>query len=123
MKNLVLAIVAILLFIILEPISFIYVNFFKQKFNWQRLFGYWRGFAIAVDRFGNYQFRSLFNRFLIEKDAYQFGDFRETISSVLGKNERDNTLTKTGIFLTRILNKLDKNHCQNSIMIFVENQL
>lgn len=39
----------------------------------------------------------------------------ETISGVLGKNERDNTLSKTGKILVWILNKLDKNHCFKSI--------
>ncbi len=122
MKNLILAFVAILLFIILEPISFLYVNFFKEPFSWSRLSGYWRGFAIAVDRFGNYQYRSLFNRFLIFENAYQFGDFRETISSALGKNERDGTLTKTGRLLVKILNKIDPEHCRKSINNF-ENKL
>ena len=44
-----------------------------------------------------------------------FGDERETISSVLGKNERDGTLTNAGRMLCWILNVLDKNHCKNSI--------
>lgn len=116
MKNLILANVAILLFILIEPISFVYVNFIKERFNWKRLSGYWRSFAVAVDRFGNYQYRSLFNRFLIQENGYQFGDFRETISSALGKNERDATLTNTGEKLVKILNKIDPDHCQKSIM-------
>ncbi len=118
MINLILALVAILLFIVLEPVSFVYVNFFKERFHWRRLSGYWRSFAVAVDRFGNYQYRSLFNRFLILEGAYQFGDFRETISSALGKNERDGTLTKTGRLLVKILNKIDPDHCRKSINNF-----
>lgn len=116
MKNLILANIAILLFVLIEPISFVYVNFIKERFNWVRLSGYWRSFAVAVDRFGNYQYRSLFNRFLITENGYQFGDFRETISSALGRNERDQTLTKTGYRLVKILNKIDPDHCQKSIM-------
>ncbi|SHK70004.1 hypothetical protein [Epilithonimonas mollis] len=118
MKNLILALTAILLFLILEPVSFVYVNFFKDRFNWRRLSGYWRSFAVAVDRFGNYQYRSLFNRFLRNEQGYEFGDFRETISSALGKNERDGTLTKTGMLLVKILNKIDLDHCRKSINNF-----
>lgn len=118
MKNLILAIIAIILFIILEPISFVYVNFIKEGFNWKRLSGYWRGFAIAVDRFGNYQYRSLWNRFLRTESGYEFGDFRETISSALGKNQRDKTLSKTGIRLANTLDRLDSEHCKKSINNF-----
>lgn len=118
MKNLFLALIAIILFIFIEPISFFYVVFVKEKFSMKRLSGYWRGFAIAVDRFGNYQYKSILNRILKTESGYEFGDFRETISSVLGKNQRNNSLTKSGKFLVEILDKLDKNHCEKSIMEF-----
>ena len=49
------------------------------------------------------------------KDGYKFGNFNETISSALGKNQRDKTLTKCGKILVSILDFLDKNHCQKSI--------
>ena len=49
------------------------------------------------------------------KDGYKFGNFNETISSALGKNERDKTLSKTGKLLVKILDFLDKNHCKKSI--------
>ena len=49
------------------------------------------------------------------KDGYKFGNFNETISSALGKNERDKTLSKTGKLLVKILDFLDKNHCIKSI--------
>ena len=42
----------------------------------------------------------------------------QTISSALGKNERDKTLSKKGKLLVKILDFLDKNHCQNSIKEF-----
>lgn len=118
MVNLILIIIAKLLFTILSPISFIYTVFIKEPFNWQRLFGYWRSNAVSWDRYGNYQYRSLWNATLRTKEGYEFGDFRETISSVLGKNERDGTLSKAGKFLTKILNRLDKEHCKNSINNF-----
>lgn len=118
MKNLLLAVIAILLFILIEPISFIYVVFVKEKFSMKRLSGYWRGFAVAVDQFGNHQYKSILNRFLKIEDGYEFGDFRETISSALGKNQRDNSLTKSGRLLVKILDFLDENHCEKSIKEF-----
>jgi len=45
-------------------------------------------------------------------ESYKFGDVRETISSALGKNQRDKTLTLFGKLVCNILNFLDKNHCQ-----------
>jgi len=38
-----------------------------------------------------------------------------TISRALGINERDFTLTKSGDFLCRFLNMIEKDHCKNSI--------
>ena len=118
MLNFILAFLAIFIFTLVEPISFVYVIFIKEKPTWKRVSGYWRNFAIAVDRFGNYQFKSLLNRFLITENGYQFGDFRETISSALGKNQRDDSLSRLGKILTGILDSIDENHCHKSINNF-----
>lgn len=77
--------------------------------------GYFRSSAVNVDKFANREFRTLWNKTLRTESGYEFGDFRETISSALGKNERDGTLTKTGKRLVWLLNKIDKNHCEKSI--------
>ena len=78
--------------------------------------GYFKDTAINLDRFGNREFRFSLNKYLIiEGSINKFGDIRETISSVLGKNQRDNTLTKLGIVICCILDALDKEHCKKSI--------
>lgn len=77
--------------------------------------GYLRSDTIAIDQYGNYNFRSLFNRFLIHENGYHFGNFEETISSVLGKNEIDETLTNTGKLIVKILNTIEKDHCYLSV--------
>ncbi|MGV4404440.1 hypothetical protein ACQ1PF_05370, partial [Ornithobacterium rhinotracheale] len=77
--------------------------------------GYFRSTAVNIDRFGNREFRATWNKYLRKENGYAFGDERETISSALGKNERDNTLTKCGKILCKFLNKIDKNHCAKSI--------
>ena len=50
------------------------------------------------------------------KTGYKFGVEGETISSALGKNERDGTLTKRGKQLVKLLNWLDKDHCRKAIV-------
>lgn len=117
-KNLLLVVVALFLYVILQPISFVYVTSIKQKISLNRIQGYLLNTAVNMDRFGNYEFRSLLNKLLIQKDGYQFGNFDETISSVIGKNKVANTLSKLGIKLDMILEFLDKNHSVKSIKIF-----
>lgn len=77
--------------------------------------GYWLSSALSLDIYANREFRTLWNKYLRTKDGYKFGVNGETISSALGKNERDGTLTETGKKLVWILNKLDDNHCMKSI--------
>ena len=75
--------------------------------------------ALGLDQIGNAVCRDLFNRLLIEEDGYKFGKVQETISSVLGKNERDWTLSLGGLLLVIILDAIDKDHCRNSIQDFI----
>ena len=63
-------------------------------------------------------YRTIWNDKLKIDRGYEFGKENETISSALGKNERDKTLSKTGKLLVKILDFLDKNHCKNSIKEF-----
>ena len=78
--------------------------------------GYFKETAINLDRFGNREFRFSLNKYLIHKDSIdKFGDIRETISSVLGKNQEKKQLTKLGYIICCILDDLDKDHCKNSI--------
>jgi len=80
--------------------------------------GYFRSTAVNIDKFGNREFRTLWNKTLKTSEGYEFGNPEETISSALGKNERDGTLSRTGKCLAWLLNLLDKDHCQKSIFEF-----
>jgi hypothetical protein len=113
--GIVLYFIAIILFLPLTIINFIFVCF-KYGVKWSVINGFFRETAVDIDRFGNRNFRTLWNITLITNNGYKFGDIRETISSVLGKNQRDNTLTKIGKLLCLILDFLDKNHCEKSII-------
>ena len=75
--------------------------------------------ALGLDQIGNAVCRDMFNRLLIEEDGYKFGKVQETISSVLGKNERDWTLSLGGLLLVILLDVIDKDHCENSIQDFI----
>ncbi len=70
--------------------------------------------ALELDIYANYACRHTWN-FLFQLEGYKFGVKGETISSALGKNQRDNTLTMAGKAICFILDTLDKDHCKNSI--------
>ena len=113
--NFILIILAKLLYLAVGPFNFFYVILIKKKFTWKRLNGYFREQAIAIDRFGNSQYRSLLNAWFVKENGYQHGNINETISSVLGKNEHFGKLTKAGKVLVKVLNFIDKDHCFKSI--------
>lgn len=81
--------------------------------------------AMALDAFAGENYRTFWNDYLRKENGYNFGVRGEMISSALGKNEVDKTLSEKGtgrlskwfygIQLVKILDKLDKNHCINSI--------
>ena len=97
------------------PLSLL--NFLAVAIKFKDL-GYFKSSAVNLDRFGNSEFRTLFNLTLKKKEGYKFGNIEETISSVLGKNHRDNTLSFAGKVLVFILDTIDKNHCKKSIKEF-----
>jgi hypothetical protein len=99
--------IAIILLVVLECISFIV--YWINKGNTK---GYWLSAAKDVDKFGNHHFRYLFNKCLIKTNGYKFGNINETISSVLGKNLKSNTLKRLGRIVVFLLTK---KHCIDAI--------
>lgn len=92
------------------PITFINFLFVRNK-------GYFKSSAINIDKFGNREFRTSLNKTLIQENSpFMFGNDNETISSVLGKNQRFGYLTKFGKVICKILDTIDKNHCEKSIV-------
>lgn len=72
--------------------------------------------AISIDQLGNGLCRYLFNSWLRNKSSkHGFGNIDETISSVLGKNERDKTLSWLGRRIAGLLNFIQKDHCKMAI--------
>lgn len=102
-------------FFLLLPLTII--NFFVVLFTAKdHAKGYFRSTAVNIDKFGNREFRKLWNLTLRTENGYEFGNSEETISSALGKNERDGTLSRTGKVLIWLLNLLDKDHGLKSIV-------
>ena len=99
----------IIAYVLYLPLTVVNWLFVKNKS------GYFKSSAINLDKFGNMEFRTLFNKVLINDKGYRFGDIEETISSVLGKNQLTGTLTGLGKALVWILDKIDNNHALKSI--------
>ncbi len=119
--GLLLFIISIVLLIFTGPLGLIY-GFFHILFS--------RGFigigefllkiAISVDQLGNVIMQHLLNLLWVKKGGYKFGNRDETISSALGKNKQNNTLTGFGKSIDKILDIIDANHSLNSIDYYVE---
>lgn len=106
MIQIILFFVAYILFLPLSLLNYFFVE--NKK-------GYFLSSALNLDKFANREFRTLWNKVLRTEKGYKFGNIEETISSALGKNERDRTLTNYGKVLVWVLDKIDKNHCKKSI--------
>ena len=103
-------IIATILWIILTPINWIIVSFKHGLSN-----AYFMETATDIDKFGNRNFRTFLNTTMRVRNGYNFGNVNETISSALGKNQRDGTLSWFGKFIAFVLDKIDKDHCKKSI--------
>ncbi len=108
-RDILLFLIAWLLFLPLSVVNFLIVAC-RGKAK-----GYFFSSAVSIDKFGNRELRSLWNSTLRTEEGYPFGNPEETISSALGKNERDGTLTSVGKLLCWILDKLDRDHTKKSI--------
>ena len=115
-----LAILSFFLSVLLYPpalIISILKAFWKRKFisAFKNFDNQMLAIATSIDTSGNVVCVDLFNIILITKNGYKFGNRKETISSALGKNQRDGTLSIAGTALCEILDLIDPNHCQKSI--------
>lgn len=113
-KGIILYIVALFLCVPLTIINFILV-LSKYGSKWSVVDGFLFQSARDIDVFANHNFRTLWNATLIIKEGYEFGTKGETVSYTLGINQRDHTLTRTGMFLVLILDLFDRNHCLKAI--------
>jgi len=114
--GLILLIIATILKVLVAPFAYMYGTVKSLKIGGLKEWNKWNfDLAVAKDQYGNGLLKYVMNDLSICGNGYQFGNIDETISSVLGKNKNQHTLTKFGIFIAAILNKIDPNHVEKSI--------
>tara|TARA_B100001559_G_C16408936_1_gene579399 strand:- start:711 stop:1100 length:390 start_codon:yes stop_codon:yes gene_type:complete len=108
--------VAIILLYLLLPVIIIFM-ILKYIFtgNKKMLAVWFFRTAREIDIFANVVGAEFWNSVFITDGGYKFGNPKETISSVLGKNQRDKTLTLLGDLIRWVLDRIEKDHCLNSI--------
>lgn len=123
LKSFMLFLIAFILLLTTAPLGFLYtiirqIVFLKVK----TLRNFFTELALVLDEAGNVVMQHLLNDSLLIKKAntYYFGNKKETISSVIGKNSLTNTLSGLGKLLNAFLNFIDKNHSLNSIIYDVK---
>ncbi len=119
--GLLLLILSLILLIITGPIGILYGIFYSLfKKHVSGLGDYFLEIAISIDQLGNVVMQHLLNLLWVKKNGYKFGNRDETISSVIGKNLKNKSLTSFGKIISNILDKIDPNHSLNSIDYYVE---
>jgi hypothetical protein len=122
-KSFILLLIAFILLTLTAPFGFIYTlirQIVLVKVKTLSLF--FTEVALVLDEAGNVVMQHLLNDCLLIKngDTYYFGNKKETISSVIGKNFLTNTLSSLGKLLNSFLNFIDKGHSLNSIIYDVK---
>jgi 8-oxo-dGTP pyrophosphatase MutT (NUDIX family) len=119
--GLLLFLISIVLLVITGPLGLIY-GFFHSLFRRgvKGVGEYFLQIAISIDQLGNVLMQHLLNLLWIRPGGYAFGNRDETISSALGRNKRDGTLTVFGKWIDALLDRIDANHSLNSIDYYIE---
>lgn len=117
-KSFLLFCIALVLFVATTPIGFLYTVVRQFLFRKGVLLQvYCIEVALALDHAGNVMMQFILNDTLLiqHPHTYYFGNKKETISSVIGKNSQTNTLSRWGKTLDAFLNYIDKDHSLNAI--------
>ena len=120
--GLLLFLISILLLVVTGPLGFLYgVLHSLLKRGVKGLGEYLLQIAISIDQLGNVLMQHLLNLLWIKPGGgYPFGNRDETISSALGRNKRNGTLSTFGKGLDALLDRIDPNHSLNSIDYYIE---
>jgi len=123
MKSFLLFSIAFVLMVTTAPIGFFYALIRQIIFERVKTLSiFFLEVAISLDAAGNVMMQHLLNDTLLIKNesTYYFGNKKETISSVIGKNYLTGTLSFLGNALNSFLNFIDKGHSLNSIIYDVK---
>ena len=122
-KSFLLFCIAFVLLITTAPIGFFYALVRQIIFEKVKTLSiFFTEVALVLDEAGNVVMQHLLNDTLLikNKNTYYFGNKKETISSVIGKNSLTGTLAPLGKALNSFLNFIDKGHTLNSIIYNVK---
>ena len=122
-KSCLLFLIALFLLVTTAPIGFVYTLIRQLIFDKVKTLNlFFIELALVLDEAGNVVMQHLLNDTLLlkKKDTYYFGNKKETISSVIGKNELTGTLSALGKVLNAFLNFVDQGHSLNSIIYDVK---
>jgi hypothetical protein len=100
----------IIFVIITIPIGFVVAIFKTDSFG-----RYCTYISTAISQMINTVCAPWFNSWLITKDGHEFGNSKETTSSVIGTNYLAATLTRSGERLNNFLNWIEKDHTTSHI--------
>lgn len=113
--NLLLMVIAWLLLRALILIAFVYsVIKLSVQGRWADLSQYFWDCALTLDISGNVICQHLFNDLMIKPNGFRFGKEGVTISKTLAVNKKKGTWYPIGKGLGWLLNKIDKNHLEDS---------
>jgi 8-oxo-dGTP pyrophosphatase MutT (NUDIX family) len=113
--------ISIILLVVTGPLGLLYGIFQSTVKKGLRGLGeYLLQVAISIDQLGNVLMQHLLNGLWIKNGGYPFGNRDETISSALGRNKRNGTLTAFGRAIDALLDRIDPNHSLNSIDYYIE---
>lgn len=118
LKSFLLFCIACILLVTTAPIGFLYALFRQIIFEKVKTLSiFFTEVALVLDQAGNVVMQHLLNDTLLVKNSntYYFGNKKETISSVIGKNAINGTLAPLGKALNKFLNLIDSGHTFNSI--------
>ena len=119
--GLLLFLISIVLLLTTGPLGFLYGMLHGLFTKGFRGFGeYLLKIAVSIDQMGNVLMQHLLNLLWVKKGGYRFGNRDETISSALGKNKAQGTLTSFGRAIDNILDLIDPNHSLNSIDYYIQ---
>jgi 8-oxo-dGTP diphosphatase len=122
-SSILLVLIAAILLITTAPIGFLFA-IIEQGFTsgLSKIKYYLLNVALVLDQAGNVIMQHFLNRLLLKKSqlTYLFGNKKETISSVIGKNFMLGTLNPIGLIANGLLNKIDSNHTLDSIQVNVK---
>lgn len=120
--GLLLFLISILLLVITGPLGFLYGVLHSLFSRGVKGLGeYFLQIAVSIDQLGNVLMQHLLNLLWIRRGGgYPFGNRDETISSALGRNKRNGTLSLFGRWMDALLDRIDPNHSLNSIDYYIE---